>query len=424
MTLMALPRPSRLSLVERIKQIWPRGSFRTDDAKIAQYLGPGQTDSGETVGIEGAMQLATVWACVRLISETVATLPLFLYRKGAKDSRTVAKDHTLYLILHDSPHADYTAVEFWEGVVASLCLWGNAYAEKQISGGRLIGLEPLRCDLMSVVRDRNGAREYRYSDRSGMRVLSEDKVFHVRGFGSGCDVGFSPIAMARQSLGTARAAERTAARMFKNGLLMSMILKMDQILKPDQRKDIRENIIAPLAGSLNAGGVFLAEAGMTPHQVTMNPEDAQFLETRRFHVEELCRWFRVPPFMVGHTEKSTSWGTGIEQQNIGFLTYALRPYLTRIEQAIKRSLLRPEERATLYAEFEVDGLLRADSKTRTDNLVQLTQNGILTRNEARGVLNWPAKDGADELTVQQQNVPLGQKPQAALPPPSEDDEED
>lgn len=410
----------------RVKQVFRVARFGlTDQAMVQQAFGGDPTYAGKSVSVDTAMQLDTVWACVRLISETVATLPLFLYRKGPRDSRVVAVDHPLYDILHDSPHADFTAVEFWEGVTASLCLWGNAYAEKQYIGSRLVGLEPMRADMVGVERAPNGERRYIYSDaKGGRRILSEDQVFHIRGFGSGGDVGLSPIAMARQSLGTAMAADEAAAKMFSNGVRPSLALKMDQVLKDDQRKQIRDNIVAPLAGSKNAGGVFVLEAGMTPIPLTMNSVDAEMLATRTFHVETICRWFRVPPFMVGHTQKSTSWGTGLEQQQIGFLTFALAPYLKRIEQAINRSLIPATERKRVYAEFETDGLLRADSKTRTDNIVQLVNNGLLTRNEGRGILNWPAMPGADELTVQAQNVPLGQQSAAHPALRQPDDDED
>jgi HK97 family phage portal protein len=392
------------------------------DQRLVAYFGGQETDAGEHVGIDSALQVATVWACVRLIAETVATLPLFLYRKSNGDSRVVAKEHPLYRILHDAPHADYTAVEFWEGVVAGLALRGNSVAEKLYAGGRLVGLEPLPWDLITVDRTDSGRRIYRYSDPNGYRVLDEDEVFHVRGFGNGGDEGLSPITIARHSIGIARAADRAASKLLKNGMRPSLILKMDQVLKEQDRQQIRENVIKPMSGVLNAGGVFLAEAGMTPHNVTISPLDAQMLETRKFHVEEICRWFRVPPFMVGHTEKSTSWGTGIEQQMIGFLTFALRPYLSRIEQAIKRSLLAPVERSSLYAEFAVEGLLRADSKSRSEVYAQALGSGghppWMTVDEVRGLENWPAM-GGDAATLQKPaNTPSQiEPPPKRLPPP-------
>jgi HK97 family phage prohead protease len=208
------------------------------DQRLVAYFGGQETDAGEHVGIDSALQVATVWACVRLIAETVATLPLFLYRKSNGDSRVVAKEHPLYRILHDAPHADYTAVEFWEGVVAGLALRGNSVAEKLYAGGRLVGLEPLPWDLITVDRTDSGRRIYRYSDPNGYRVLDEDEVFHVRGFGNGGDEGLSPITIARHSIGIARAADRAASKLLKNGMRPSLILKMDQVLKEQDRQQM------------------------------------------------------------------------------------------------------------------------------------------------------------------------------------------
>jgi HK97 family phage portal protein len=267
----------------------------------------------------------------------------------------------------------------------------------------------MRPDLIRVARNERGARVYRYSDPKGFRELAEDDVFHVRGFGAGGDVGLSPVSYARQTMGTALAADETAAETFRNGLQISGFLKEAPGTKstPEQRKDLLK-LFDEFMGSLNAGKVMPLPHGFDFAGITMNPEDAQLLQTRRFHVEEICRWFRVPPFMIGHTEKSTSWGTGIEQQMIGFLTFSLRPYLTRIEQAIKKQLIMPAERATIYAEFNLEGLLRADSQGRAALLSALGQNGYLTRNEGRARDNLPPLPGGDVLTVQSNLVPLDQ----------------
>lgn len=406
----------KVSLPARVKAVWELLSGRR--APDMAGLGPSAhapswpraTTAGKIVSVDTALEIATVWACVRLLSETIATLPLMLYRTDDTGGRTVAADHALYSLLHDEPNADLTAVEFWEGVVLSLCLPGNAYARKERMGRRLVALTPLAADRVAVRRRDDGRREYVHSDRDGRQVYDEDDIFHVRGFGSAGDVGLSPIAYARQSLGAAMAADEHAAALFANGVQPSGVLTIDQVLDADQRREVRENIVAPMAGSGNAGSLFVLEAGMKFQAISMTPEDAQFLQTRSFHVEEICRWFRVPPFMVGHTEKTTSWGTGLEQQMIGFLTFGLRPYLSRIEQAIKRSLIVPEERRRLTPEFKVEGLLRADSKARADFYATMVQNGIMDRNEVRRLENLPPRPGADALTVQSQNVPLGQAP--------------
>ena len=368
------------------------------------------TDSyaGKPVTPATALQLSACWSCVRLISETIATLPIGVFTQDAQGRKTAEREHPLYAVLHDQPNADFTAAEFWEGVVASLCLWGNAYAEKATSGERLTALTLLRPEWMVVERQDDGSLIYRYHDPDGRRDLAEGEVFHVRGFGAGLDVGFSPIAYARHSMGSAMAAEEAAAKFFSNGVRPTGVLTIENVLKPEQRKQLRENIVEPMAGSANAGGLFVLEAGMKFQPITMNPEDAQMLETRAFQVEEICRWFRVPPFMIGHTEKSTSWGTGLEQQNIAFLTYALRPYLTRIEQAIKRQLIRRADRARLFAEFNLEGLLRADSAGRAALYSTYAQNGIMSRDEIRAKENLPPQPGGDQLTVQSNLVPLTQ----------------
>ena len=369
------------------------------------------TVARKAVTVDSAMQLSAVWACIRLISETVATLPLVLYETSDDGQRTVAANDPLHPLLLRSPNADNTAVEFWEGVAISLCLFGNAYARKEMSGTRLIALTPLAADKMTVSRNNQGALIYRYSGKEAKGDYREDQIFHVRGFGGAGDTGLSPIAFARQTIGTALATDELAGTIFANGARPSGILTSEQLLKPEQRKQLRENIVEPFIGSEKAGGIMVLEAGLKYQTVTMTPEDSQFLQTRAFQVEEICRWFRVPPFMVGHTEKSTSWGSGLEQQLIAFLTFALGPYLRRIEQAVQRSLIAPEARGRLKPEFKVEGLLRTDSAARAGFYTVMVQNGIMTRNEVRRLENLPPMDGGDTLTVQSQNVPLGQQPQ-------------
>lgn len=376
--------------------------------------------SGKSVTQQSALQLSVVWGCVRLLAETIATLPLTLYAIDRSGKSSPAYGDTLYSILHDSPNAEMTAVDFWESMLASILLWGNAYARKDIIGGKLVALVPLRPELMALTRDQTtGDLMYRYSDPGRRIDFTEDEIFCIKGFSLDGLVGLSPIAFGRNSMGAAMAIEEAAAVTFSRGMRPGGVLQMTQVLKPDQRKAAEENLLAKFSGALNAGRVMLLEAGMEYKQVTMNPEDAQMLQSRGFSVEELCRWYRVPPFMIGYTEKSTSWGTGLEQQNIGFLTYSLRPYLKRIEQQITRSLIPPNLRATRFAEYNLEGLLRADSAARAALYASFAQNGVMTRNEIRAKENLPAVDGGDALTVQSNLLPLdqlGKTPPAATPP--------
>lgn len=384
----------------------PRAKLTEPDARReAQAIAFGRPVTPDT-----AMQLSTVWACVRLLSETIGTLPLGVYVKKSDGSRSPAPDHNLYSTLHDSPNADQSAVEFWECVVACLCLWGNFYAEKAVDAiGQVVALNLVPPDRMRVSRDVFGARRYSWVDLQGRsHTAGEDAIFHVRGFGIGLDTGLSPIGYARSTLHAAIAADASAMASFQNGVRPSGFLVTEGKLTAEQREQARSNIIDPLTGPAATARAAILEKGWTWTAMSggLPPEDLQLLETRGFHVEEICRWFRVPPFMVGHTEKSTSWGTGLEQQMIGFLTFSLRPYLSRIEQAVQKQLVRPAERSTVYAEFNLEGLMRADSTGRAALYSSASQNGWMMRSEIRQKENLPMVDGSDVLTVQSNLVPL------------------
>lgn len=373
----------------------------------SQFFGT-SSSSGECVTVDKALQLSTVWACVRLISETVATLPLGFFERGEDDSRIAAKAHPLYNLLHNQPNADMTAVEFWEAVLSHLLLWGNGYIEPRRIGARLVSLDLLLPDRMSVKRLPDGSMQYRYRDLDGtVRIIPEADVMHIRGFGTNGVMGLSPLGYAREVFGSAIAQDKASAAVFANGMRFSGVFEMDSMVKEDQRKGFQARL-DEYRGAMNAGKAPLLELGIRYKPITIPPADAQMIESRSFSIEEICRWYRVPPFMVGHTSSSTSWGTGIEQQMIGFLMFALRPWLTRIEQSIRRCLLTPAERSRYFAEFNIEGLLRGDSAARAAWLSTMAQNGFITRNEGRSKENLPKVDGGDALTVQSNLVPLQQ----------------
>jgi HK97 family phage portal protein len=380
------------------------GNLRLVDPRFYAALDGGtQSHSGHSVTVDSAMQLSAVWSCVRLISETIATLPLPLYRIDAQGRKTPANDHHLYPILRTQPNLDMTAAEFWECMVACMVLWGNAYARKRYSGGQLYALDPMRPDWMVPRRAKSGGMVYRYHDpeeKDGWIDLTEDDVLHLKGFGTNGLTGMSPISYARHSMGNAMAVEESVGHTFKNMVRPSGVLTTDQILKQSQTDAYADKLADKFQGTVNQGKVMVLQAGFKFMPVNMNPEDAQMLETRLFGVEEICRWFRVPPWMIGHTSKVTSWGSGIEQQMLAFLTFALRPYLTRIEQSITKSLISPYERETLKAEFNLEGLLRADSQGRAAFYGMMVEKGIYTRNEIRAKENLPPVEGGDKLTVQ------------------------
>lgn len=398
-------------LIKAYEWVGQKIGLGAQDAGFWRYWGGGDNYAGKSVNQQSALQLSTVWACVRLLAETIATLPLNLYAIDRQGKASIAYGDRLYTILHDSPNADMSAVDFWESLMAAILLWGNSYCRKdRLGNGDLVGLTPLRPELMTVFRDREtGDLVYRYSAQAGRIDFDPSDIFHVKGFSLDGLVGLSPVAFARNSMGAAMAIEEAAAVTFSRGMRPAGVLSTEQILKKDVRDAIEAKLVEKFAGAMNAGKVFVAEAGLKYQQVTMNPEDAQMLQSRSFSVEELCRWYRVPPFMVGYTEKTTSWGTGLEQQNIGFLTYSLRPYMKRIEQAIWKSLIPPNLRPTRFAEYNLEGLLRADSAARAALYASASQNGWMTRNEIREKENQPRVDdaNADKLTVQSNLLPLG-----------------
>lgn len=362
-------------------------------------------DDRETHG--GALGIAAVWACVNLLAGTIASLPLMVYRTDGT-ARTVAKDHPLYWRLHDSPNHDQTAVDFWEFQQAALELQGNAYAVKELGrDGRLLALTPVRPDLVTVRRRPDGNLEYDWSENGNRTVKSQDEMLHIRGFGGGPLGGASALAACRRTFNAAGAVERAARAVFNNGVQPSGILKTSDTLKVEQRREAEELLQTKFAGAMKAGRPMLLDRGMTWEQITINPEDAQMLETRRFSVEEICRVFGVPPHMIGHTENSTSWGTGLEQQTLGFQKFTLRRRLKRIEQALEKQLLTTADRlAGITIEFSLEGLLRGDSAARASFYQSGLNNGWMTINEVRALENLPPVEGGNVPRMQSQNVPI------------------
>lgn len=366
--------------------------------------------AGRNPGIDTALQLSTVWACIRLIAETISTLPLITYEKvtiNGREVRQVAKNIPLYGLLHDSPNADMTAVEFWEAVLFGLLSWGNAYVLKSYgAGNKLVALTPLNPALVTPRRTPGGALEYLYAKPSGQVTYSERDIWHVKGFGTDGLEGLSPIGVGWRSMASATAAEVASADTFTNNMRVSGVVSVKEFLNPDQREQMKTKVMGAVFGSSRTGQLQLLEGGAEFKQLSLNPIDAQMLETRQYSVEDLCRWFSVPPAMVGHGTAVSNWGTGREQQNMGFVQYVLRAYMVRIEQGVKKSLMTPAERLRYFAEYSLDALLRADTETRFRVYSTAVQNGLKTRNEVRALENDPPVEGGDELTVQSNLIPL------------------
>jgi HK97 family phage portal protein len=373
-------------------------------------------DAGELVTDQSVLALSAVWACVNLLAGTIASLPLMTYRTASDGARTVARDHPLYRVLHDSPNFDQTAMDFWEFVEASIELWGNAYARVIREGGRVGALLPIRPDLVAVRRLADGTLEYRWSEDGRSYVETDRTMLHIRGFGGNPLGGMSTLHFGRHAFSLARAIDRSAAGMFANGLRPSGVLTFEKFLSPEHRELVETKLLEKFVGAMHTGKPMVLEGGTKWEQLTINPEDAQMLESRGFSVEEVCRFFGVPPFMVGHTEKSTSWGTGLEQQTLGFQKFTLRRRLKRIEQALEKQLLTAQDRAAgITIEFNLEGLLRGDSAARSSFYQSGLTNGWMTINEVRALENMPPVDGGDVPRMQMQNVPITQSGQDALP---------
>lgn len=390
-------------------------------AKLSGGGAPGQdtsafvegNDSGVRVTPVTALQLETYWACVRLIAQTIGTLPMILYNVAANGSRTAATDNPLYQMLLYQPNPYHSATEFWEGVGAYLCVWGNAYAQKLKAGDRTVGLKLLRSEWMNVFLNAQGIPVYRYSDPIlGQTDYGQADLLHVRGFGFGDFVGLSPLAFGAQTIGRAVAANEAAGSLFRNGLKMGGFFKYKGganggVLNEEQKERAKKALVEPFQGAAAAGKVGLLPADFDWVSMAMNPVDAELMNNRRMSVEEICRFFGIPPIMIGHTAQGqTMWGSGVEHINLAFMTTGLRPFLHRIEAAITRDLIGVGSAAVIDPEFYVEELLRGDSKGQADVDLQLVNSGIMTRNEVRKRRNLPPIKGGDDLTVNSAMLPV------------------
>ncbi|WP_394521688.1 phage portal protein [Pantoea sp. SGAir0184] len=381
---------------------WLGESIGLNDAAFWQEW-YGTSSSGKVVTAEKALALASVWACVRLLSESVSTLPMKVYERSADGSRKLALNHPAYQLLCRRPNSEMTPSRFMLMVVASICLRGNAYVEKKMIGQKLVSLVPLLPQCMKVERLDSGELQYTYTEKGMPRIIPVKNMMHIRGFGLDGVCGMMPMRTGRDVFGAAMAVEESAAKIFENGIQTSGFFLSKNLLTKEQRQKNRENLNR-FVGSKNAGKVMVLEGDMSYQGITLNPEDAQMLESRSFSIEEICRWFRVPPFMVGHVNKQSSWASSVEGMNLLFLTNTLRPMLVNIEQEISRCLLNSDE--DLFAEFSVEGLLRADSAGRSAYYTTALQNGWMSRNDVRRLENLPPIEGGDIYTVQLNLTPL------------------
>lgn len=373
----------------------------------AYHFFMGNSTSGKTVTERSAMQMTAVYSCVRILAEAIAGLPLQLYRYTDTGGKEKAIEHSLYLLLHDEPNPEMTSFIFRETLMTHLLLWGNAYAQIIRNGkNEVLSLYPLMPNRMTVDRDEHGRLYYSYQmqtdDGAGMKqgtvVLSPQDVLHIPGLGFDGLVGYSPIAMAKNAIGLAIATEEYGSKFFANGATPGAVLEHPGLIKDPEK--VRESWNAAFRGSGNANKVAVLEEGMKYTPISIAPEQAQFLETRKFQIDEIARIFRVPPHMIGDLEKSSF--NNIEQQSLEFVKYTLDPWVCRWEQAMNRSLLSEKEKSGYFIKFNVDGLLRGDYQSRMNGYAVGRQNGWLSANDIRELENMdqiPNEDGGNLYLV-------------------------
>lgn len=390
----------------------PKVDNRTVGSSYSFYMGG--SSAGKNVNERSAMQMTAVYSCVRILAEAVAGLPLHLYRYKEDGGKERAIDVNLYHLLHDEPNKEMSSFIFRETLMTHLLLWGNAYAQIIRNGkGEVVALYPLMPNKMQVDRDENGELYYIYTRSSeeaktmeGATVyLTPRDVLHIPGLGFDGLVGYSPIAMAKNAIGLAIATEEYGAKFFANGAAPSGVLEHPGTIKDPSR--LRENWNSTFGGSANSGKVAVLEEGMKYTPISISPEQAQFLETRKFQIDEIARIFRVPPHMVGDLEKSSF--SNIEQQSLEFVKYTLDPWVIRWEQSLSRSLLSEDEKRKYFFKFNLEGLLRGDYESRMSGYATARQNGWMSANDIRELENLdkiPAEDGGDLYLINGNMLPL------------------
>ena len=365
----------------------------------------GRTTSGKPVNERTAMQTTAVYACVRILAEAVASLPLHVYEYQDDGGKKLVHDHPLYYLLHDEPNPEMTSFVFRETLMSHLLIWGNAYAQIIRDGaGRVLGLYPLLPDKMEVQRDDKGNIYYVYSrnsdenpmfkDYGNIKLKAED-VLHIPGLGFDGLIGYSPIAMAKNAVGMTLACEEYGASFFANGANPGGVLEHPGVLKDPSK--VRESWNSVYRGVNNAHKIAVLEEGMKYQQIGIPPEEAQFLETRKFQINEIARLYRIPPHMVGDLDKSSF--SNIEQQSLEFVKYTLDPWVIRWEQSLQKSLLLPGEKGKYFIKLNVDGLLRGDYQSRMNGYATGISNGFLSPNDVHRLENMdliPAEEGGDD----------------------------
>ena len=385
---------------------WIRGGGAIAERQGEQWTAPASAlvDGTQQIGPDGALQIAAVWSCIERRANIVASLPFFAYERMANGQKDLARTSRLFALLHDSPNARMTPFEFWRAMMMNHDLRGNAYAriDRDARTGEAISLWPMPADQVSHFVLPDGTMVYTYRIENDVAVFPADNVLHLKNLGNGT-VGLSKLDFMRATTDEATKAQTTASKLFGAQGKPTGVLMVDNVLTPAQREAVRKNFGDLAIG--NTGRLYVLEANMKYQQLSLSPEDMQLQDARKYGVEEICRWFDVPPVLAHHSNVTT-WGSGIDSIMDGWYKLSVRPLLVSIEQAVRKQVMTAAQRSRQSVEFNLDALLRGNAKDRAELYAKNVQNGIMTRNEARQLENLPPDPAGNDLTAQSNLVPL------------------
>lgn len=385
---------------------WIRSGFALGDRRGAQSPAPSNALDTDTTPLtpDAALQISAVWSSVEKVAKTVATLPFFVYETDRTGNRVLARGTSLWNLLHESPNSRMTPCEFWTAMLLNLILRGNAYARVERSAnGEAYALWPMSADQVEMQVLENGSVVYQYRIDNDVAVLAEDSVLHIKEMGNGL-IGLARLDYMRSTTTEATRAQSSATKLFSSGGKPTGVLMIDRVLNKEQRERVQKSFGEMATGPTSR--LFVLEADMKYQQLSLSPEDVQLLETRQFTVQEIARWFNVPPVLIGQTEGTTTLGSAVGGIIESFYKTNIGPLLVNIQQAVRKRVMTSRQRATMTAEFSADALLRANLADRMEIYAKAVQNAIYTRNECRQLENLPPMDGGDELTAQTNLAPI------------------
>jgi HK97 family phage portal protein len=392
-----------MSLFNSLRSWWGRGgAIREAPGTQNPVPGASLVSGVADIGVDGALQISTVWACIDRRSATIASLPFFAYEQVGGEKK-LARNSRLYALLHESPNSRMTPYEFWRALVMNHDLRGNGYARiDRDAAGEAVSMWPMPTDQVETRVLDDGSMVYIYRFGNDVAILAAENVLHLKNLGNGT-TGLAKLEFMRGTTDEVAKAQGAASKLFGTGGKPTGVLMLDKVLNKDQREAVAKAFEGMAEGS--TARLYVLEANMKYEQLSLSPADQQLLETRKYGVEEICRWFDVPPVLVHHSNV-TAWGSGIEQLVQGFYTLAIAPMVVNIKQAVRKRVLTPRQRATMEIEMSQDALLRANPKDRAEINAKNVQNGIVTRAEIRQLEGWPYMPGTDVLTAQSNLAPL------------------